>query len=71
MLSAYRTAHSKGSALLKVQNDVLRQLDNRHGVVLVVLDLSAAFDTIDHSNLFELLENRFGVRGSALQRIKP
>ena len=70
MQSAYRTAHSTESALLRVQNDILRQLDNQHGVILVLLDLSSAFDTIDHNNLFELLENRFGVRGSALRWIK-
>ena len=45
--SAYKTAHSTVSALLKVQNDILRTVDHGGVVVLVLLDLSAAFDTID------------------------
>ena len=70
MQSAYRTAHSTESALIRVQNDILRQLDKKKGVILVLLDLSAAFDTIDHDHLFELLQNRFGIKGTALDWIK-
>ena len=69
MQSAYRTAHSTESTLIRVQNDILRQLDKK-GVILVLLDLSAAFDTIDHDHLFELLQNRFGIKGTALDWIK-
>ena len=36
----------------------------------MLLDLSAAFDTIDHDHLFELLQNRFGIKGTALDWIK-
>jgi len=50
--SAYRQVHSTETALLRVQNDLLRAMDNRQGVILVLLDLSAAFDTIDHDVLF-------------------
>ena len=39
-------------------------------MILVLLDLSAAFDTIDHDHLFELLQNRFGIKGTALDWIK-
>ena len=70
MQSAYRTAHSTESALIRVQNDILRQLDKKRGVILVLLDLSVAFDTIDHDHLFELLQNRFGIKGTALDWIK-
>ena len=70
MQSAYRNAHSTESALLRVQNDILHQLDTKKGVILVLLDLSAAFDTIDHDHLFELLQNRFGIKGTALDWIK-
>ena len=44
---AYRCHHSKESALIKVYNDLLGALDNGCGVFLVLLDLSAAFDTMD------------------------
>ena len=39
------------SALLKVHNDILKAVDNRRTVVLLLLDLSAAFDTVDHGRL--------------------
>ena len=42
----------------------------KNGVILVLLDLSAAFDTIDHDHLFELLQNQFGIKGTALDWIK-
>ena len=70
MQSAYRNAHCTESALLRVQNDILRQLDTKKGVILVLLDLSADFDTIDHDHLFELLQNRFGIKGTVLDWIK-
>ena len=46
--SAYTPNHSTETAVVKVTNDILRALDCRQGVYLVLLDLSAAFDTIDH-----------------------
>ena len=46
--SAYKPNHSTETALMRVQNDMLMTLDNKRGVVLIMLDLSAAFDTVDH-----------------------
>ena len=46
--SAYRKFHSTETALLKVQNDILQSLDLNNVTVLVMLDLSAVFDTIEH-----------------------
>ena len=43
--SAYRKFHSTETGLLKIHNDILRSLDNGDIVLLVLLDLSAAFDT--------------------------
>ena len=51
MQSAYRSFHSTESALLRVQNDIISSIDQKKLVALVLLDLSAAFDTIDHSIL--------------------
>ena len=61
--SAYRPMHSTETALLKVQNDLLRNLDDGKTTVLVLLDLSAAFDTLDHSGVISLLENWYGISG--------
>lgn len=64
--SAYKTHHSTETALLQVRSHILQSLDNNKGVLLVLLDLSAAFDTIDHSILINRLECRFGITGAAL-----
>jgi len=48
--SAYRKFHSIETALLKVQNDVLQSLDQNNVTIMVLLDLSAALDTIDQTN---------------------
>jgi hypothetical protein len=65
--SAYRAKHSTETALLKIQNDILLELDAGRGVILVLLDLSAAFDTIDHDILVSRLQSRLGISGPALQ----
>ena len=62
--SAYKQFHSTETALVKVQNDLLMALDAEGGALLVLLDLSAAFDTIDHETLFRRLD-QLGVRGAA------
>ena len=46
--------------MLRVTNDILKTIDRRQDVVLVLLDLSAAFGTIDHTILVERLESYFG-----------
>ena len=68
--SAYRTGYSTETALLRVQNDILRSLDKRKDVILILLDLSAAFDTIDHNILLHRLYCRFGITGSVLNWFK-
>ena len=64
--SAYSTNHSTETALVKVTNDILMALDDRKCVYLVLLDLSAAFDTIDHHVFLARLKQDNGVCGSAL-----
>ena len=61
--SAYKVFHSTETALVKVHNDILRAADNNDSVVLLLLDLSAAFDTVDYSILLSRLALRFGVNG--------
>ena len=51
--SAYKRFHSTETALLKIHNDIICNMDNGKVTALTLLDLSAAFDTIDHSTLLE------------------
>ena len=64
--SAYRPGHSTETALLKVMSDLLLSLDKGNVSVVALLDLSAAFDTIDHAVLLQRLENVFGICDTAL-----
>ena len=64
--SAYKIHHSTESALVKVHNDILRAIDDNRSVLHLLLDLSAAFDTVDHSTLLLRLRTRFRVKGSVL-----
>ena len=63
--SAYKPNHSTETALLRVQNDILSALDKKSGVLLALIDLSAAFDTVDHSILLNFLQNTIGIHGNA------
>jgi hypothetical protein len=65
--SAYRKHHSTETALLKIVNDIYTSIDGKKIAVLVSLDLSAAFDTLDHSTLLTRLEETFGISGFALR----
>jgi hypothetical protein len=67
--SAYRKQQSTETALLKIMDDLYRIVDERKAAVLIGLDLSAAFDTIDHAVLSRHLQSRFGVCGTVLELI--
>ena len=67
MQSAYRPAHSTETALVRVTNDLLCAVDKQQTVILVLLDLSAAFDTMDHDILLQRLHDEIGVCGVPLQ----
>ena len=64
--SAYKAFHSTETALVRVHNDILTAIDNNNTVILLLLDLSAAFDTVDHSILLSRLSSRFGIKGIVL-----
>ena len=51
-------------------NDIVTTVGKGNGSFLVLLDLSAAFDTIDHDNLFYILEKYVGIGGSTLRLIR-
>ena len=63
--SAYRQNHSTETALLKVHNDIAEALDKKSTVAMTMLDLSAAFDVIDHVILAERLDHTFGITSNA------
>ena len=65
--SAYRQKHSTETALLKVTSDLLTACDEGMVSVLALLDLSAAFDTIDHEILITRLNVSFGLSGIVLK----
>ena len=66
----YKQHHSTETMMLGVANDVLSGFDEEKCTVMVFLDLSAAFDTIDISKLIEILEEEIGLEGTALQWCK-
>jgi len=65
--SAYRAGHSTETALLRVFNDVVRNIDNQRVTVLLAFDISAAFDTIYFDVLADRLKVDFGIDGIALE----
>ncbi|MCK5882742.1 MAG: hypothetical protein KAG61_03570, partial [Bacteriovoracaceae bacterium] len=66
MQSAYREAHSTETTLTRVQNDLLKIVDAGGTAILLLLDLSAAFDTLEHAIILDRLDHNFGIRDSAL-----
>ena len=65
-MRASSTEHSTETAVVKVQNDILSALDAGSSAISLILDLSAAFDTIDHDILLSQLCNVYGITGNAL-----
>ena len=65
--SAYKAGHSTETALLKLKNDIQINMAENKATAVVLLDLSAAFDTIDQLSLVNRLTTWFGVRDTALR----
>jgi len=64
--SAYRKYNSTETALVNIHN-IITNIDQGLVGALVLLDLSSAFDTVDHNLLTKILEHRFSVTDSALK----
>ena len=67
MQSAYKLVHSTETALLKINYDILSSLDGGKCTFLVSLDLSAAFDTINHNVLLNRLQYMYEITGTAFK----
>ena len=65
--SAYKVGHSTETALLCIKNEIHLSLSKGMPTALVLLDLSAAIDTIDHDTLLFCLSVRFGFASSVLK----
>ncbi len=65
--SAYRKCHSTETALLRVTNDIMMNMNRQHVTLLVMLDLSSAVDTVDHDILLRRLNHEFGIKGRVLE----
>ena len=61
--SGYRKLHSCETSNINMYDSILKDIDNGHIVVLLLLDMSAAFDTVDHSILLDALRDCFGISG--------
>ena len=67
---AYKPQHSTETALIRIMNDMLIDIDGRKVIFLALLDLSAAFDTVDHDILLNRLHRSNNVDGKALEWIR-
>lgn len=63
---AYKKYHSTETLLVKLVNDVLVDFESNKSTILLLIDLSAAFDTVDIDKLLHILENDIGIKGMAL-----
>ena len=65
--SAYRKFYSTETALLRIQSDILSGLDEGNAAAILLIDMSAAFDTVNHNIMLSILTEYLGIQGKALQ----
>ena len=68
--SGYKKNHSTETLLLKIVNDLLIATNKDKATIVLLLDLSAAFDTVDHTLLINILSDELGITGIALSWFK-
>ena len=68
--SAYRANHSTETAILNICDNILQKMENNRNTTIVALELSAAFDTVNHKILLEVLNKYYRIQGAALKWIK-
>ena len=68
--SSYRKGHITKTTLLKIVNDILLNMNKQNVTLVFLLDLSAAFDTVDHDILIQRLTTKFGINGAVLNWFK-
>ena len=66
----YKKNHSVETLMIKLIDDILIAVDKKFGVVMLMVDLSAAFDTVDHRLLLNILQDKYRITGSALEWLK-
>lgn len=68
--SCFKALHSKEPALLRVFNDLIVMVNSGESALFVFLELTAVFDTVDHSNQISHLEHCVGMKVQALERFR-
>ena len=67
--SAYRRGYSCETALVKILDDLLWGMEDKKCIAMAVIDLSAAFDTVDHTVLLDVLHKRFGIAAKSYRPV--
>ena len=68
--SSYCAGHSTETALLKVMNDIMHSMNSQCVALLVLLDLSVVFDTVNHEIPVNRMQKKFGLQGTVLNWFK-
>lgn len=68
--SSYCAGHSTETALLKVMNDIMHSVNSQCVALFVLLDLSVAFDTVNHEILVNRMQKKVGLQGTVLNWFK-